>query len=319
MTVKTERIHCITIPTPFLVGPVNCYLIEGEVLTLVDTGPKTEEGWNELKQQLNAIGYSTDEVKQILLTHHHPDHVGLTTRFKQARVVAHRFSEMWLSQNEIFFREYAAFFRHFYRQHGLDQDQLNVIERASMGYLKYVEPTTIDVCVKEGDSVPGLEDWKVVEVPGHAQSHLLFYRESDHVAIGGDVLLSSISSNALLEAPMEGDTRPKTLLQYRDSLNKLVDLSIKELHTGHGLKITNVEEVVKQRLLGQEERANAIYALLKEGQKTANQLSVEMFGRRHVKQPELTFSEVFGHLDLLMDQGKIDTVDVEGLIYFKIN
>ena len=45
-----SRIHTLEIPTPFPVGPVNVYLIEGREPALIDTGPNTSEAWESLQQ-----------------------------------------------------------------------------------------------------------------------------------------------------------------------------------------------------------------------------------------------------------------------------
>ena len=45
-----SRIHALKIPTPFPVGPVNVYLIEGREPALIDTGPNTSETWESLQQ-----------------------------------------------------------------------------------------------------------------------------------------------------------------------------------------------------------------------------------------------------------------------------
>ena len=72
-------VHLIEVPTPFPVGAVNCYLIEGSPLTLIDTGPKTIEARLALDDTLGQIGYKISDVEQILLTHGHIDHFGLTS------------------------------------------------------------------------------------------------------------------------------------------------------------------------------------------------------------------------------------------------
>jgi len=46
----TSRIHTLEFPTPFPVGPVNVYLIEGREPALIDTGPNTSEAWESLQQ-----------------------------------------------------------------------------------------------------------------------------------------------------------------------------------------------------------------------------------------------------------------------------
>ncbi|HEY4780095.1 MAG TPA: MBL fold metallo-hydrolase, partial [Solirubrobacterales bacterium] len=70
-------IHRLQIPTPFAVGRVNCYLIEDEPLTLVDTGPNSGKALDELGTQLGARGHSIDDLDLVIVTHQHIDHLGL--------------------------------------------------------------------------------------------------------------------------------------------------------------------------------------------------------------------------------------------------
>ena len=75
---KSEGIHTLRIPTPFAVGRVNCYLIEDDPLTLVDTGPNSGKALDELQQQLHELGYAIADIELVILTHQHIDHLGLT-------------------------------------------------------------------------------------------------------------------------------------------------------------------------------------------------------------------------------------------------
>ena len=70
-------IHRLRIPTPFAVGRVNCYLIEDNPLTLVDTGPNSGKALDELQGQLADRGHSIDDLELVILTHQHIDHLGL--------------------------------------------------------------------------------------------------------------------------------------------------------------------------------------------------------------------------------------------------
>ena len=65
------------VPTPFAVGRVNCYLIEDDPLTLVDTGPNSGKSLDELEQALAAHGRRVEDLELIVLTHQHIDHIGL--------------------------------------------------------------------------------------------------------------------------------------------------------------------------------------------------------------------------------------------------
>src|SRR3954451_22277086 len=70
-------IACLPIPTPFAVGRVNCYLIDDEPLTLVDTGPNSGKALDELEQALAANGRRVEDIELIVITHQHMDHLGL--------------------------------------------------------------------------------------------------------------------------------------------------------------------------------------------------------------------------------------------------
>jgi glyoxylase-like metal-dependent hydrolase (beta-lactamase superfamily II) len=68
---EAERagIHRLELPTPFAVGRVNCYLIEDEPLTLIDTGPNSGKSLDELEQAIAACGRSIEELELIAITH----------------------------------------------------------------------------------------------------------------------------------------------------------------------------------------------------------------------------------------------------------
>jgi len=70
-------VHRIAVPTPFLVGRVNCYLIEDEPLTLIDTGPNSGKSLDVLAQGLAERGRRIEDLELIVITHQHMDHLGL--------------------------------------------------------------------------------------------------------------------------------------------------------------------------------------------------------------------------------------------------
>ena len=75
----------------FSVGRVNCYLIEDEPLTLVDTGPNSGTSLDELETGLAELGHRIEDLELIVLTHQHMDHLGLVeilARRSGARVAA---------------------------------------------------------------------------------------------------------------------------------------------------------------------------------------------------------------------------------------
>ena len=76
--------------------------------------------------------------------------------------------------------------------------------------LKYSCNRSLTHTVREGDRIDSLPGFTVLETPGHASTHISLYRESDGILIGGDALISHISSNPILEPPYEGRNRAGT-------------------------------------------------------------------------------------------------------------
>ncbi len=89
------KIVPISVPTPFYVGPVNVYLIREEPLTLVDTGPKTKEALEALREGLRKERLRVSDIRRILLTHAHEDHCGLAKKLRDEAKDAEVFVHGW--------------------------------------------------------------------------------------------------------------------------------------------------------------------------------------------------------------------------------
>ncbi|MGP4081021.1 MBL fold metallo-hydrolase [Pseudalkalibacillus sp. R45] len=315
----TTEIHCITLPTPFAVGDVNVYLINDEKLTLVDTGPKTKEAWEVFLTQINKLGFNVTDIDQVVLTHHHPDHVGLSDYLKDngTRFIGLAYNEPWLQKDPVFLAHHDAFYLRVYREMGIEKFHEKAMQRIR-GYLDYSCSINIDTIVKEGDRIDGLPGWVVIETPGHAQGHLSLLKEEDGVMIGGDHLIQHISSNALIEPPPIGvQERPKTLLQYRDSLRKLLDLNVNIVYAGHGKPVVNPKNLIRKRLVKQEERAIDIRKMIIDQPKTGFEICQNLFPTIFLKELGLTMSETLGHLDLLSSNDQIRITEQDGVLYFQ--
>ncbi|GAB7389300.1 MBL fold metallo-hydrolase [Bacillaceae bacterium] len=303
-----QGIAKITLPTPFPVGPVNVYLLQGDAVTLVDCGAKTEEAWESLNRQLKELGYAVQDIDQVVLTHHHADHCGLLDWLRERKdlpVYAHPLAAPWVSRDREYFSWHRDFFQHFYREMGVDEETLQTIANRNEKLLRFFPQISLQDTLKEGDRLPGNEEWTVYETPGHAQSHLVFYRERDGVMIAGDHIIKHISSNAIVEPPASrGQERPKTLLQYRESLRKCRGIRCAVVFTGHGEEVFHPHELLERRLKEQEERAKTIRAWLAEPL-SAFEICRRMFPKASRTEPALALSEVVGHLDLLLATGQV--------------
>lgn len=310
MTEWINGIAKLTLPTPFAVGDVNAYLLDEKHLTLVDCGPKTEETWNALQNQLHELNIKPTDIEQIVLTHHHPDHVGLLDYFPESlNVYGHMLNERWLQRSDSFLKEHDKFYQKLFVEFGIPDSYFPFIGQLKKT-LRYSCQRGLTETVQEGSRIPGLQDWQIIETPGHAQSHIALYRKKDGVLIGGDHVLAHISPNPLLEPPINGETdRPKPLVQYNQSLKKLLDYPIQKVYTGHGEEVFDLPDLIERRLKRQHERAMSVKDFIKSDPLTVFEICQRLFPTVYQKELSLTISETVGQLDYLLTLGEINRIE----------
>ncbi|SIT81336.1 MBL fold metallo-hydrolase [Edaphobacillus lindanitolerans] len=311
-------IHTITMPTPFAVGDVNVYLLKGDALTLFDAGTNTPEAWEALLHGLKESGYEPGDIEQVILTHHHPDHAGLVDRFDGARLLGHAYNDPWLRRDEAFFEHHDRFYLDCLKEEGVPEQYLKWVPKMKRP-VAFMGSRPLDGQLGEGDAVPGHSGWKVLETPGHARSHLAFFNEETGEMIGGDLVLGKISSNPLIEPPLDPKAgRPKSLLEYNDSLRRVAALPVDVVYPGHGEEVRGIAPLIEHRLGQQKERALKVLGMLEDGPKTIFGLTTRLFPTMYEKELGLTLSETIGQADWLVEEGLAREVRGEdGVLHYE--
>ncbi len=309
-------IHKIILPTPYGIGDVNAYLVKGDTLSLIDAGPKTEETYEALRWGLKTAGYEMSDIEQVVLTHHHPDHAGWVDAFPNAALLGHSYVDYWMRKEADFLAYRHDFYVTELKKQGVPDVDIEKIVQVR-GEMELFGTTPLTGFLAEGDKVPGHPGLRVYEMLGHAQSHLIFIDEKTQACIGGDLLLQKVSSNPLVEPPqnLTGD-RPKSLLQYNESLRRLRTLNPAIIYPGHGEEIHHVSDLVTERLERQQERASKILQLI-EQPITVQQLTKQFYGKVYHQQPGLTLSEIVGQVDYLEHIEAVQIEEHEGVHYYK--
>lgn len=301
-----KNIAKITLPTPFSVGDVNVYLVKGDALTLIDTGVNTEESKEVLSYRLSELGLKIKDIEQVILTHHHPDHASALGFFEQnIPVYGHQNNQRWLDWSDEFNQLHDRFFLDYARIFGVAEElREKLIDYREEN--KFFVNRKLSGFLSEGDQLPGLPGWTAIETLGHAQSHLSFFREKDGVLIGGDQLIAKVSPNPIMEPPLHpNDERLRPLLQYNQSLKKLLEMPISKVYSGHGAEIENVNERIDFQMTRQHKRAMQVKNMLEESPLTAFEVCQRLFPKVYRNEIGLTMSETIGQLDYLMDLGEI--------------
>jgi glyoxylase-like metal-dependent hydrolase (beta-lactamase superfamily II) len=316
-------IHAIALPTPFLVGRVNCYLIEDEPLTLVDTGPNSGKSLDELERALADHGRAIEDLELIVLTHQHMDHMGLLeilARRSGAEVAAFHLLGPYL---ESFSRSAAAdddFARTVMGRHGVPEDLVTVLTSVGAAFRAFGSSGRVTRPLRDGDQLT-LRDrtLQVLHRPGHSPSDTLFWDAHRGILIAGDHLLAHISSNPLVSRPLSGEAgqaRTHALVQYIESMRATRELPARLVLTGHGDPIVDPAGLIDERLRLHKRRARKILRMLAKGPLTAYEIAFQMWGNVAVTQAYLTLSEVLGHLDLLVVAGEVEAEDAGEFVRF---
>jgi glyoxylase-like metal-dependent hydrolase (beta-lactamase superfamily II) len=316
-------VHRIPVPTPFAVGAVNCYLLTGHPLTLVDTGPNSGTSLDYLERGLAELGVRVEDLELILLTHQHMDHEGLLAileRRSGAEVAAFAPLVPWIADYRANTKGDDEYAQQLMRRHGLPDDIGLVLGILTAGMHSFGSKGTVTRPLEDGDRLTlGSREYSVHHRPGHSPSDLVFFNAETGLLVGGDHLLAHISSNALLTRPLDGSTdgpRPTPLIDYSRSLSATREMAVSMVLTGHGEEIRDHATLIGTRLADQDRRARKILSLISEQPLTAHEIAQRMWGEIAIKQAFLTLSEVLGHLDLLLTAGTAAEHEQDGISRF---
>jgi glyoxylase-like metal-dependent hydrolase (beta-lactamase superfamily II) len=312
-------IHRLPVPTPFAVGPINCYLLTGDPLTLIDTGPNAGTSLDTLERALAECGVHIEDLELIVLTHQHMDHEGLleiVARRSGAETAAFAPLKPWLADYRNSAAGDDAYAQSVMTANGVPEDLNALLGVLAAGVRAYGSSATITKPLNDGDMLTmGGREFSVHHRPGHSPSDLIFHHAESKILIGGDHLLGRISSNALVSRPLDGETagpRPKPLITYSHSLKLTREMDITHVLPGHGEIVTEHATLIDTRLHDQERRARKILKLLADKPLTAHEIAREMWGEVALKQAYLTLSEVLGHVDLLLDASTVEETQTDG-------
>jgi glyoxylase-like metal-dependent hydrolase (beta-lactamase superfamily II) len=314
-------IHRLAIPTPFAVGRVNTYLIEDEPLTLVDSGPNSGRALDELQRRLHDRGHSLEDIQLILITHQHIDHIGLVdiiAAHSKAEVAAIEQAVPFVENYSQAAAEDDRFAQDLMIRHGIPEDVTRALASVSAAFRAWGARSKITRVLHDGETLD-LRDrsLKVHFRPGHSPTDTVFEDRERKMLVAADHLLAHISSNPLIARPRDGSERPQALVTYMESLRQTRAMDLDLVLPGHGDPITDHRALIDQRFEMHARRAEKIYDLIAERSRTAYELAQALWGNIAVTQAYLTLSEVIGHTDLLVNDGRVREVEDGGVVRFE--
>jgi glyoxylase-like metal-dependent hydrolase (beta-lactamase superfamily II) len=322
----TAGIHALPVPTPFAVGDMNAYLIEDDPLTLIDSGPNSATALVSLTRQLAERGHRVEDLERLVVTHQHPDHIGLLgilAEISGAEIVTLDVLGPWLANYDVAMETDDRYAEEIMLESGVPPDVVRALRTVARLARAWGAPAQTTTSIRAGD-VLGFagREFQVLHRPGHSPTDTVFHDTESGVLIAGDHLLSKISSNPLLTRPPDlpvdalVDPRPQALITYVDSLRKTHDMDLSIVLGGHGPPVDDHRTLVDERLRATARRADKIAGLIGDHPQTAYEIAQSLWGNVAITQAYLTISEVLGHVDLLLEDGRVTQRMVDGVTVF---
>lgn len=302
------RIIPISVPTPFYIGPVNVYLVAEDPITLIDTGPKTKEAIEALREGLRRARFRVADIRRIVLTHAHEDHCGLARSLRDEAKEAEVFVHGWETGHRAARLEYREH-RTLLVRAGVPDDEIEAMRRLYEGVRAYADSFADDEYSELKDEAElefATGSLRVVHTPGHTPGSCSFVREADRTIIAGDCVLKRVTPNPVLSPdPVDPQKRFPSLAEYLVSLARLRAFSPTLVHGGHGDAVNDYEELFNRYLRAIRERQSDVIQLVPNSGATAWDISRELFPHANDVHRFLAVSEAVAHLDLAHAENKL--------------
>jgi glyoxylase-like metal-dependent hydrolase (beta-lactamase superfamily II) len=326
---KEDLIEVIeqTIQQNSSVSHVNVYLIEGDQGNLlIDTGWNTPEAYSTLTDELKSYGFGIKDISEIVVTHVHSDHFGLTGKLKQisgAKVALSEIEARIIDSRYINIDGLLSQMCDFLHTNGVPQDKISQLSEASLPAKALVMPATPDVKLKSGKKVNmNPFEFKVFLTPGHSPGHICLYEANRKLLFAGDHILPEISPFIGLH-PQSG-TDP--LGDYYHSLKDLMKLEVNLVFPGHGPAFSGLKQTIENLLEHHEQRASLVLSTIQEDMKTGYQIATEIPWKSDIKgatfqylnslNQRLAIMETLAHLEHMKKQNKVQAENKGGLNYY---
>ncbi len=335
-------LHQVVLPTPWQVASVQIYLIEGDPLTLVDAGLDTPQSRAVLESALDGIGAGIEDIRRVILTHYHRDHLGIVQSLRDAgadlEVWAHAADAPMIEGFSLEAQQRIDDTNRLLLEHGAPEDLLMRQTARLRSWLRaeppMCRPTAVDRLVSDGDRIPFKDfELEVLHAPGHTAGHILLHHDDSGTLLSGDHIM--VGTVPYLECyfqdgpPAPADRlhrRPrfKGLPEYLRSVRRLQRRSFRQILSAQGSISGRPDRLIRDALLYYDVRVQRIERGLRRlaamGQDvTAWDLWKALFPNLDpVTEMRQRMLVVIGALDALEESGSCEVYrGVDGVLFYR--
>ena len=324
-------VRWVRMPLPFALDHINLWLLRDrfdgqEGWTIVDAGICRDEVkalWEQIfKNELQGL-----PVLRVVVTHMHPDHIGLAHWLCQRWQVPlwmsmtdYMTAKLWAVHNATTGAGGEGAMQHC-ANHGMSEpESLKKVKDRSNYYVNLVPEVPEQFYrIMGGDHIqigsPPC-DWEIITGYGHAPEHLSLYCKEKGLVISGDMVLPRISTNVSVFS-YEPMANPLPL--YLNSLDRYSHLPADTLVLpSHGKPFIGLHERISQQHAHHSERLNEVLDACITPKTTMEVVPVLFKRTLDLHQMTFAMGEAIAHLHALYFDGKLNrTVDAKGIIRFQ--
>jgi glyoxylase-like metal-dependent hydrolase (beta-lactamase superfamily II) len=312
-------IGVIPLPLPFRSPAwVNAYLIAGsEGWTLIDCGVDWQPGMDRLNEGLDALGVSPASIHSLVVSHLHPDHVGMAPRLTEEhgwQLVMHRnAATLYERYNDT--PGMVTRTRDLALRSGVPEPLLGPLTELGPrpAYMPFLDPP--DRVVDDGDSIElgGGRRLDVLHTPGHEQSHICLRDSLTGIVFSGDHVLPRITPVIMYDEQVDD-----VLGDYLTSLQRLVELGIGLTYPAHGTIVERGTARCEQILLHHHRRLDGMVGVVDLGPATSWKVMEQVY-RPNLSPLEqrLALRETVSHLEHLRIWGRVSTFHEDGVDWYR--
>lgn len=315
------------VPLSYSLRWVNSYLLpdeDGGGWTVIDPGLKTDNTIVYWEETLTACGIAWHSIRRIVLTHHHPDHYGLSGWFQEksggapvylSQVALDAARRLW-GEGETFSDELTEALL----LNGLPPELEEDMREHLVSFRDKVAPHPQNVrLLVPGDALlMGGTSWRMIRGDGHGPGHISFYDEAGRRIICGDQVLPDITPNI---GWMPG-ADPDPLTSFLDSIAAMKNLNVGMAYPGHRDPFPDFAKRVEQLLEHHERRLVRMAELIGEaGGATAFELCELLFGARlrsNAHNLRFALAETIAHLIVLEKRGLVHRLEQSGIVRYML-
>ena len=294
----------LALPLPFELESVNVFLVAlpaGHLL--IDCGMETQPAFETLRAAMEERGIAWRDINQIILTHMHPDHMGMAARLLELTgaplAMHHAEAEHLRSITSGNLR--LPWLQEAYLQSGVPLPLETKMEQHFSAIRENFHPLQPSRLFSGGEQLEtALGPLEVVWTSGHSPGHICLHSREQKLLFSGDQILENITPNIAWHPGRD------MLAEFLDSLQALAALDIDLILPSHGEPFSGHRAWIAETAGHHQQRCDEIVSLLGESPRTAHQM-VGVMWRRQLSPINHHFAifEVLAHLEHLKRQGKV--------------